>query len=424
MYHRKLLLILMISTTSAVVGQSLLDVYGFGRPLKAQAAATSGTASSGLLPGFQNGISLSNPATWSNLSFSYISGSYAASRFELTELEIIQESSTLSQFSFIVPIKGRFAWGLGLNPFAAQNISLVGLNTEQFNYEGEPYELRKSIKATGGVYSLNSAFGFPLGTFERGGISFDFLFGSTRHETTLSVNSINYLYQRRHIYSGTLAKIFLSTSRFSESKIPVELYTSIGLAVMPLRIRSLWYEPFEDINESGDQDNSDFPTASNAQPPLQKYVNDIIKPFEFEIGVDIKLNQIIYLQSAASFWRDNSKVDSEVLIFDDWLKSQSHFSVGIVKYQRRGPKTILDYSILRLGLYGKFYDFELSDDIKMEYGLSLGVGFNFGLTKNQIDISYLVGKRERILGVSEEIIQQISIGISLGDLWFEKRRIH
>ena len=58
----------------------------------------------------------------------------------------------------------------------------------------------------------------------------------------------------------------------------------------------------------------------------------------------------------------------------------------------------------------------------MEYGLSLGVGFNFGLTKNQIDISYLIGKREKILGVSEEIIQQISIGISLGDLWFEKRR--
>jgi hypothetical protein len=422
MYHRKLLIILLISA-SAVFGQSLLDVYGFGRLLKAQTAASLGTASSGLLPGFQIGISLSNPATWSNLSFSYISGSYTASKFELTEFEIIQESSMLGQFSFIVPIKGRFAWGLSLKPYAGQNVNLIGNNTEQYVYEGEPYELRKSLKASGGVYSLNSALGFPLGTFERGGISFDFLFGSTRHETVLIVNSINYLYQRRHIYSGTLTKIFLSTSRFSESKIPVEFYTSIGLTVKPVRIRSLWYEPFEDINESGDQDNSDFPNASNAQAPLQKSVKDVFKPFEYEIGVDIKLNQIIYLQGAASFWLDNSKGESEVLIINDWVKSQSHFSAGIVKYQSRGPKTVLDHSIIRLGLYGKFYDFEFSDNTKMEYGLSLGVGFNFGLTKNQIDISYLIGKREKILGVSEEIIQQIGIGISLGDLWFEKRRI-
>jgi hypothetical protein len=408
---------------STVFGQSLLDIYGFGRSLKVQPAATLGMASSGLMPGFQNGISLSNPATWSKLPFSYISGSYTASRFELTRLEIIQESSTLGHFSFIVPIKDQFAWGLGLNPFAGQNIHLIGNDTEQYFYDGEPYELRRSLKATGGVYSLNTALGFPLGTYERGGISFDFLFGSTRHETILTINSTNYLYQRRHIYSGIMTKLFLSTARFTNTRLPAEFYTSIGLTVKPVRVRSLWYEPFEDINESGDQDNSDFPSASNAQSPLQKSLKDVFKPLEFEIGLDIKLNQIIYLQSAASHWSDNRKSEPELLIYNDWIKSQSHLSAGIVKYKNRTPKTVLDHSIIRMGLYGKFYNFKFSDDTKMEYGLSLGIGFNFGLTKNQIDISYLIGKREKILDVSEEIIQQISFGISLGDLWFEKRRI-
>ena len=52
--------------------------------------------------------------------------------------------------------------------------------------------------------------------------------------------------------------------------------------------------------------------------------------------------------------------------------------------------------------------------------ISFGFGFKFGLIGNQIDLSYRFGNRE---GLNlKETIQNLNISISLGDIWFLKRR--
>ena len=61
-------------------------------------------------------------------------------------------------------------------------------------------------------------------------------------------------------------------------------------------------------------------------------------------------------------------------------------------------------------------------ELVSEIGFGIGFGLNFGITGNQIDFGYNVSKRKNILYVNEELLQNFSIGISVADLWFVKRR--
>ena len=54
--------------------------------------------------------------------------------------------------------------------------------------------------------------------------------------------------------------------------------------------------------------------------------------------------------------------------------------------------------------------------------IGLGVGIEFGLMRNQIDIGYQLLNRDNIYNVGSETIQSFNIGVSIGDVWFVKRR--
>lgn len=56
-----------------------------------------------------------------------------------------------------------------------------------------------------------------------------------------------------------------------------------------------------------------------------------------------------------------------------------------------------------------------------EYGISLGFGLNFGATNNQIDVGFLWGSRTSPLPI-EENFRQFNVSLSIGDVWFVKRR--
>ena len=57
-----------------------------------------------------------------------------------------------------------------------------------------------------------------------------------------------------------------------------------------------------------------------------------------------------------------------------------------------------------------------------EIGLAIGFGVRFGLTNNQLDLGYNFIQRDNIYKVGVENIQAFNVGISIGDLWFVKRR--
>ena len=57
----------------------------------------------------------------------------------------------------------------------------------------------------------------------------------------------------------------------------------------------------------------------------------------------------------------------------------------------------------------------------IENGLSIGFGIKFGNTGNQLDLSFKNGNRSSV-DYFNESFREISVGISIGDVWFLRRR--
>ena len=62
-------------------------------------------------------------------------------------------------------------------------------------------------------------------------------------------------------------------------------------------------------------------------------------------------------------------------------------------------------------------DYKIND-----LGISIGLGVIFGVTKNQIDFGFNLINRSDSYN-SDKLITNFNIGISIGDLWFVKRRV-
>jgi hypothetical protein len=76
---------------------------------------------------------------------------------------------------------------------------------------------------------------------------------------------------------------------------------------------------------------------------------------------------------------------------------------------------------MRFGIFKESYTLKNSGRKINENGISVGIGFKFAATGNQLDVAYRTGARS-ITNDYKETIQEFTIGLSLGDVWFLRRR--
>ena len=72
-------------------------------------------------------------------------------------------------------------------------------------------------------------------------------------------------------------------------------------------------------------------------------------------------------------------------------------------------------------MYRKNYNLSMGSKEVIENGLSLGFGIKFSTTGNQLDFSYKNGSRSST-NYFNESFNEMSLGISIGDVWFLRRR--
>ena len=165
-----------------VYPQSMMNSYGMGNPGLYKDVASTGISSSGLVPGYGKNLSLMNPSTWSSSKYTLFSSTFRGISRLFNHENIQSQSSNIDWLIFIVPIKHKYAFGVGLFPYADQNIQFG--NTDLMTPDSSL--LTQTVDYSGGLSSLRVAFGFPLSNFGLGGLGFDLLFGSTRvHKLSL-----------------------------------------------------------------------------------------------------------------------------------------------------------------------------------------------------------------------------------------------
>ncbi len=422
MYRHKISILVFL--LQIVVGQSINNAVGLGNPRDITSASTFGIGSIGLVPSYSEGISLDNPVTWASGRFALLSSGFGGEQIRPGNYTGEYGFSDLYSARLILPIKNIYALGLSIKPVTNNNYWLVGETTEIFLSQTDTLPIQREINGSGGINSFRFAFSFPLSKQERNGVAVDILFGSARHNSTLVVDGTDYIFNRHDHYSGVYLKYYLYTNRYSFLNKPTNLYGLIGLPLRALTIKSEQFHLFEDVNSNGYYDYlTDYPYVRDDKYRIISLYKNIQKPISVELGCDIELKQQFHIMGEIRSQSFNSRIPPSLSpVPGAAFNSIFHINLGAIKFARELPREWHQYFHSRAGIYFDSRQINNYQENLNETGLTLGIGFNFGPTDNQIDIAYSYAKRHGPLINSNETIERFKIQMTIGDIWFVKRR--
>ncbi len=420
MWLRRLLLLISISVSFS---QSIHNAYGLGEINLNHNASSLAMSSRGIIPSFAEGISLSNPVTWNNLKFAYLASNYSGN--EVSSELGVNGLTGFNSVQFAVPIGEKYAWGFGLKPVFNQQFLLNGYSINEIVVNNDTLSAQHFMDGSGGVSSLYTALRFPLTSTEGMAVEFDILFGSFRKDTKFSFDDRTYHYFQRNIFTGSLYKLFFTSSRYNKGKIPANIFFMISGSIRSLKVKQLSFQPFEDVNGNGYLDTSppsDSPNPSTIPSAEITIFQNIYNPFELGFGLDFKKQNRTHIMVEFHHWQDMGKKPIELFPLKSlYINKSNQYSISVSKFSPDATFNLLQKIQYRGGLY--YRKDILYDDLSPvnEIGVTVGFGIKFGPAKNQLDFAYKYGKRSGEM-ISDEIIKQVTIGVHLGDLWFVKRR--
>ena len=402
-----------------VYTQSKMNSYGMGNPGLYRDVASSGLSSSGLFPGYGKKFSLMNPSTWSSSKYTLFSSTFKGITHLLNYENIQNQSSNIDWLFFIVPINQRYAFGIGLFPYADHNVQFgkTDIMTPDSSLSNQ------KVDFSGGVSSLRFAFGFPLSSFGLGGLGFDLLFGSSRVHKSTEINEEIYILDQRKLFNGIVSQLYFTSNPVLVRSKEITFYFNLGFTIRDFSAELQSYQPFIDINQNGVHDISlfDFPGIDNSPDPFQKRYQEFYNPLELNFAINIKYASEISLIYEGGLWKNNSTISDELFEFGDGLSKKIYFSQGLIKYADKFPKNIIDKFHLRTGYSISQMYFQNNSNKVDKFDFSVGMGLPFGKFGNQIDFAYTFSKIINRHFINEDV-KTIKIGLTIGDIWFVKRR--
>ena len=195
---------------SLLFSQGTLNSFGIGNHQKWNSPSQGGIGSIGLVPSFQNEVSLSNPATWSNLKFTHLSVSYNGIESKINNKKASNGFSNLQSAQLIIPIKKKYSLGIELHPYAYQQVILSDTLYDDILVFEDTISIKKEYEQAGGIMALDLSMSASLFKGNNLGLTMQLLFGSSRQNNSLILNQIPYSQTSRLNYSGVNSSIYIS----------------------------------------------------------------------------------------------------------------------------------------------------------------------------------------------------------------------
>ena len=416
MFYLRLVYTLFLSFSFSM-SQSIYNSYGLGLPKSTFYASENGLGSIGLVPNFTNKVSIGNPSTWKYLKHSYINSTYESQSFKLDQSIVSSEGSQFGGIQFLIPIRNEYAIGLSVKPVNNLN-TFLKTDTVRYLMHDDNLSVSREFKSGGGVMASSFAFSLPINSKMNVGLSFDSFFGSSRTEKSIIVNNVYYRSLGINTFKGSSYNVFFSGDFFESNKIILSIYSGVVKTNAPLSAYAYNFDLFEDTDGDLIPTSNDFPNDTNVDTMK---VENIYAPNSFSLGFNLDFKNSLNTYFEFQLWNDNAQNIKNLGLFDDQIVSNYHIGAGLVKFGDIYDKDWQDKITFRLGAYRKDYKMLSMGNNIIENGLSLGLGIKFGNTANQLDVSFNNGTRSSENNFSETF-KQFSIGISVGDVWFLRRR--
>ena len=412
--NRTIIFLLLLGVLNA---QSVFNAYGLGLSKSTHHTASAGAGSIGLVPTFHPGVSFDNPATWPGLQFTYVSGSYSNRNVEIGSQVSSNYGNGFDKIQFVIPIQNRFAIGLSLKSVNDHN-AYFKTDSTRINFQDRDLIFNKEFRSGGGILAGSFGFAIPMNDRMGLGFSFDKLFGSTRNEESLILNSVHYRLFNIKTYSGSVFNINFAGNFYDAKNVIVTGYARVSMTREPVSGTQYQFDLFEDINDNYSFDTDDYPATIDVDTVK---VSNIYAPSSFSFGMNTQFNNDLNVFGEFQLWTDqaiNGKYNS---IYKDQIGSKSHLGGGLVKFGKMGARSWPDRITMRFGIFKESYLLKNSGRKINEDGITVGFGYKFAATGSQLDIAYRTGTRF-MTNDYKESIQEFTIGLSLGDIWFLRRR--
>ena len=136
------------------ISQGRMNAIGVGHFYKFQGIQSALSGAVELAPSFQNNVSLTNPSTWHNLKFAYLSISYGGNENVIRNPSTVNGYSSLSNALWVVPVKSYSSIGLSLSPYSNQRSTIVDRDTSYFQAFDSTSATPDPLKDLGVFYLL------------------------------------------------------------------------------------------------------------------------------------------------------------------------------------------------------------------------------------------------------------------------------
>ena len=421
---------------SVCLSQGPFNSYGIGVLQNWNSASAGGSSSLGLVSSYRQNISLSNPTTWPNLKYTFLSLSYSGFESALKN-NSKNGYSNLQSAQLIIPIKNKYAIGIELHPYSYQKIDMIDSLVNDLIAFEDTLDLQKQFVQAGGVMAFDISASTSIFSRTNLALTFQLLFGSSRQSKNLLVDEIPYAISSRLNYSGVNTILFLKHYAFG-----YDFFFRSQFALKPLEAVQTKLYPYFDTNKNGYHDFSydylnpgyDFPNPNDVPGPEQSRISNIHEPLSFSFGVSNTIYQRFQVSFEYQKIKENASYSNQIPNgFNKRIIENDKISFGAIWYPNKQSFKFLDNLTLRSGLFfNNFATDELSDDSTIriksknsvtEFGYSIGFGYKFKAVGNQIDFAYSSSlKSFEASDYSEERLRGFQIGISIADIWFIKRR--
>ncbi|WP_366185181.1 hypothetical protein [Flavobacterium ovatum] len=349
-------------------------------------------------------INLENPASFSNLKLTSfaVGGSSNTTTLKTDSVSEKARRSTLDYMAVGLPL-GKFGVGFGLIPYSS-----VGYKVKTIADDSSTNS--KTLSSTGGVSKAFLGVGYKITPKLSVGADFNYNFGTIKvinSETNSDVES-----GTRETNTAKLSGVNFNLGTMYQTKLnkTLSIYSSLNYTI---------------ANDLNSKNTRVIETSSETNNVVQP--NEAIS-FSSKISVSAGIGQVKkWLIGGRLVYQDASDLSNG-------YNRTSNVTYGTSGSASLGGYFIPDYSsftsypkriVYRGGLKYEKTGLVINSESIDNVGFTLGLGLPITGSFSNINIGFEMGKRGTTSsGLIQENYANISVGLSLNDKWFEKRKFN
>lgn len=447
----KIIILLVLLLTSIYSQSAGLSMYAIGDDIKNSDPSSISLGGAHFFSGNLKNISLDSPSSLWRSSLTRFSINTGINRMHNYNIPY-QYNHNLTSFSLHFPVGLRKVFGFGLKPLFRTN--KIDLNAKSYQFISinkhnssssidfdEPVYTNQmaylnNYSIDGGISQIFLNYSQKLSQHFSIGMEYSFLFGSQFLENILWTYDVIYSDQSSGIVIDMVSDSTLYALAINQKVNRLNRMRKFSGSLLSLELR--WFKNKHEfavsMSASGKMmvDTKDEIILENSIAEIAQTFSQFTSTtnsftyksnssiYEFGLGYKYDLMDhsglTIELHKKLPF-----NIPKEVVLFDIQPPGQNSLHLGYYYQFINNQIGFWNSLNMKYGVYVKELDF--SGDYFLDYGITLGIGFEYLANTQSLDVAFRIGERDSRFfeGDSDKYIS-FNIGLINGEKWFLKRR--